>query len=86
MNRREEAIAVRFQNEIAAGSTMIVTAPVFFELRYSAAKSQNPAQNHERIDAFLITIIEFDGADSCEAGEIGAFLENQGTPIGPYEL
>lgn len=86
MNRREEAIAVRFQNEIAAGSTMIVPAPVLFKLRYGTAKSQHPAQNHERIDAFLIAIIEFDGAEKREAGEIGTFLENQGTPIGPYEL
>jgi tRNA(fMet)-specific endonuclease VapC len=89
MNRRDDAIDVRLQNEIAAGSTLIVPVPVLFELRYGAAKSQNPARNHERIDAFLTAIteiIEFVEADACEAGEIRAFLESKGTPIGPYDL
>jgi len=89
MNRRDDAIDVRLQNEISAGSTLIVPVPVLFELRYGAAKSQNPSRNHERIDAFLTAIteiIEFDDADACEAGEIRAFLESIGTPIGPYDL
>lgn len=89
MNRRDDAIDLRLQNEIAAGSTLIVPVPVLFELRYGAAKSQNPTQNHERIDAFLTAItdiIDFDEADAREAGEIRAFLESKGTPIGPYDL
>ena len=89
MNRRDDAIDVRLQNEIAAGGALIVPTPVLFELRYGAAKSQNPARNHERIDAFLIAITEiigFDDADAQEAGEIQAFLESKGTPIGPYDL
>ena len=89
MNRRDDAIDVRLQNEIAAGGALIVPTPVLFELRYGAAKSQNPARNHERIDAFLIAITEiigFDDADAQEAGEIQAFLESKGTAIGPYDL
>jgi tRNA(fMet)-specific endonuclease VapC len=89
MNRRDDAIDVRLQNEIVAGSTLIVPVPVLFELRYGAAKSQNSARNHERIDAFLTAIseiMEFDDADACVAGGIRAFLESKGTPIGPYDL
>jgi tRNA(fMet)-specific endonuclease VapC len=89
MNRRDDAIDVRLQSEIAAGSTLIVPVPVLFELRYGAAKSQNSARNHERIDAFLTAIteiMEFNEADACEAGDIRAFLESKGTPIGPYDL
>jgi tRNA(fMet)-specific endonuclease VapC len=59
------------------------------ELRHGAAKSQNPARNHQRIDAFLTAItkiIAFDEADACEAGEIRAFLESKGTPIGSHDL
>jgi tRNA(fMet)-specific endonuclease VapC len=89
MNRRDDAIDVRLQSEIAAGSTLIVPVPVLFELRYGAAKSQNSARNHERIDAFLTAIteiMEFNEADACEAGDIRAFLESKGTPIGPNDL
>jgi tRNA(fMet)-specific endonuclease VapC len=89
MNRRDDAIDVRLQNEIAAGGALIVPVPVLFELRYGAAKSQNPERNHERIDAFLTAvteIIDFDDEDANEAGDIRAFLESQGTPIGPYDL
>jgi len=89
MNRRDDAMDVRLQNEIEAGSTLIVPVPVLFELRYGAVKSQNPARNHERIDAFLTAvteIMEFDDADAREAGEIRAFLESKGAPIGPYDL
>jgi tRNA(fMet)-specific endonuclease VapC len=89
MNRREDAIDVRLQNEISAGSTLIVPVPVLFELRYGAAKSENPGRNHERIDAFLTAIteiVDFDDEDANEAGEIRAFLESKGTPVGPYDL
>ena len=89
MNRRDEAIDFRLQNEIEAGSAIIVPSPVLFELRYGAAKSQNPTRNHERIDAFLTAITEimgFDDADANEAGEIRAILESKASPIGPHDL
>ena len=89
MNRRDEAIDLRLQQEIAAGGPLIVPAPVLFELRYGAARSQYPARNHARIDEFMTAIteiIDFDEADAGEAGEIRAFLESQGAPIGPYDL
>jgi tRNA(fMet)-specific endonuclease VapC len=62
---------------------------VLFALRYGAAKSQNPQRNHERIDVFLTAVtevVDFDDADADEAGEIRAFLEKIGAPIGPYDL
>jgi tRNA(fMet)-specific endonuclease VapC len=89
MNRRDAALDVKLQDEIASGSRLVVPIPVLFELRYGAAKSQNPTRNHERIDAFLTAIteiIDFDSADASEAGEIRAFLDRAGAPIGPYDL
>jgi tRNA(fMet)-specific endonuclease VapC len=85
MNRRDEAVDLRLQHEIAAGAVLIVPVPVLFELRYGAARSQHPARNHERIDAFLAAITGiavFDDADAREAGEIRAFLDRQGVSIG----
>lgn len=89
MNRRDAAIDLRLQHEIAAGAALIVPVPVLFELRYGAERSLNPARNHERIDVFLTAItqiFDFDDADAREAGEIRAFLESRGAPIGPYDL
>jgi tRNA(fMet)-specific endonuclease VapC len=89
MNRRDSALDARLQYEIAGGSTLIVPVPVLFALRYGAAKSQNPQRNHERIDVFLTAVtevVDFDDADADEAGEIRAFLEKIGAPIGPYDL
>lgn len=40
------------------------------------------------LDAFLaegFTLIAFDADDANEAGDIRAFLEGQGTPIGPFD-
>jgi tRNA(fMet)-specific endonuclease VapC len=89
MNRRDAALDARLQYEIVGGSTLIVPVPVLSELRYGAEKSQNPQRNHERIDVFLTAVtevVDFDNADANEAGEIRAFLEKIGAPIGPYDL
>jgi tRNA(fMet)-specific endonuclease VapC len=89
MNRRIEVIDARLQFEIVAGSRLVVPVPVLFELRYGAEKSQNPSRNHARIDEFLTAVTEiasFDDEDANEAGEIRAFLEMKGSPIGPYDL
>ena len=72
-----------------AGAALIVPVPVLFELRYGEERSLNPARNHERIDVFLTAItqiFDFNDADAREAGEIRAFLESRGAPIGPYDL
>lgn len=52
INHRDVTLDQKIQKEITIGSTLIVPAPVLFELLYGATKSHYPTNNHERIDMF----------------------------------
>ena len=58
------------------------------ELEYGAAKSQNPAKEHQAVLDFVspFNIINFNPNDAENFGLIRAFLEKKGTPIGPYDM
>jgi tRNA(fMet)-specific endonuclease VapC len=58
------------------------------ELQYGVSKSQRPQQNQEALDKFLLplVVVDFDDAAARLAGNIRAFLEKQGTPIGVYDV
>ena len=57
------------------------------KLRYGIAKSRYVAQNQQALDYFLLplTILPFDEKAAMTYGEIRAFLEAQGTPIGAID-
>ncbi|MBQ9256356.1 MAG: type II toxin-antitoxin system VapC family toxin [Acidaminococcaceae bacterium] len=65
-----------------------VSSITVYELEYGASKSQWPEKNRTNEKLFLapFTIIPFDSADAAVAGEIRQWLEQAGTPIGPYDL
>lgn len=89
INGRKPAVDRRLQMELSAGTPLLVPSPVLFELRYGIAKSDRPEFSTRLLDAFLadgFTPTSFDADDAAEAGEIRAFLERQGTPIGPYDV
>lgn len=89
LNKRKPAIDQRLQTELAADTPLLVPAPVLFELHYGIAKSDRREASRRVLDAFLaggLTLLPFDGADAAEAGDIRAFLEREGTPIGPYDV
>ena len=54
---------------------------------YGVEKSRKPEQNRNALLQFLtlIDIKEFSEKAAIEYGKIRAFLENQGTPIGPLD-
>lgn len=58
------------------------------ELQYGVAKSRHPAQNQQALDHFLLplTILPFDESAAPSYGEIRAYLEGQGTPIGAIDM
>ncbi len=88
LNKRRPEIDQRLQAELAAGTPLLVPTPVLFELRYGIAKSDRRETSARVLDAFLaegFTLIVFDADDANEAGDIRAFLEGQGTPIGPFD-
>jgi tRNA(fMet)-specific endonuclease VapC len=63
-----------------------ISAIVAHELFYGAFKSRRAAQNVALIDALQFAMLEFDGEDARQAGEVRAFLAAKGTPIGPYDV
>ena len=58
------------------------------ELEYGVAKSSNKTQNRMALAEFLapFEIVPFAESAAAEYGEIRAFLEKKGTPIGAYDM
>ena len=56
------------------------------ELFFGAYKSVRIRENLARIEYLRLPIVEFDGEDAQEAGELRAVLAAAGTPIGPYDV
>lgn len=67
---------------------MAVSAITVYELEYGAAKSKWSEKTRQNMQLFLapFNIIPFDGKDAMIAGEVRRYLEQAGTPIGPYDL
>ena len=68
-------------NEICVSSVTVG------ELEYGAAKSVRTEQTRSSILLFLstFTILPFTTEDARRFGELRAYLESRGTPIGPYD-
>lgn len=61
---------------------------VKFELVFGAWRSQNPIQTL-RAQQFFLSVVQslpFDDAAALEAGKLRAWLADQGTPIGSYDV
>lgn len=89
MTRRAPVLDARLRAELTLGTRLVVPAPALYELRYGASKSAARERNHARVDDFLAAVPEiadFDEKDAGEAGDIRAFLETLGKPIGPYDI
>jgi tRNA(fMet)-specific endonuclease VapC len=63
-----------------------VSAVVIYELFYGAFKSRHKDRNIAVIDSMAFEVIEFDKNDARESGHIRAYLESNGTLIGPYDM
>jgi tRNA(fMet)-specific endonuclease VapC len=89
INRRVPAIEHRLQQELTAGTALLIPSIVLFELRYGIAKNTRRDASTRVLDAFLaegFEILPFDAEDAKEAGEIRATLETSGMPIGAYDI
>ena len=69
-------------------SDFCISSVTVYELEYGAAKSNWREKTRENMQLFLapFNIISFNSKDALSAGMIRAFLEKQGTPIGPYDV
>jgi tRNA(fMet)-specific endonuclease VapC len=62
---------------------------ILFELEYRCAKGKRREQSRRALEIFLSAGFDqpaFDIEDAREAGEIRAFLEARGQPIGPCDI
>lgn len=63
-----------------------VSAIVLYELYYGAFRSQRMDRNLELVDSLRFGVLPFDLGDARHAGEIRAWLAQQGMPIGAYDI
>lgn len=85
LNERPLPVAARFR-EFRLGE-LAVSSITVAELAYGASKS-NRVGTKERLEKFLTDLITlpFDDAAAWEYGELRAFLQREGQPIGPLDL
>ena len=65
-----------------------ISSITVFELEYGAAKSKWGEKTRQNLAMFLapFSILPFDAKDAAAAGTIRAYLEQQGSPVGPYDV
>ena len=67
---------------------LLISSITVFELEYGAAKSRWGEKTRQNLALFLapFNILPFSAEDAVTAGRIRGYLEQQGTPIGPYDV
>lgn len=63
-----------------------ISAVVLHELYFGAFKSARRDHNLSVVEALRFQILELDMNDARHSGEIRAWLEARGTPIGPFDV
>ena len=68
-------------------SETAISAITVFELEYGAGKSKWGDRTRQLLYRFLapFQLVPFEMADAVEAGRIRAYLEQRGSPIGPFD-
>jgi tRNA(fMet)-specific endonuclease VapC len=69
-------------------SELAISSITLSELEYGAAKSSRPEQNKVALAEFLapLEILSYDDMAAQQYGGIRAYLECEGTPIGPMDM
>ena len=85
--RKQPAKLVKRLVQLSVGD-VVVSAITVSELQYGVQKSRNPERNLEALEQFLLplVIVEYDYAATATYGQIRAYLEKNGTPIGSMDL
>ncbi|NBI08872.1 type II toxin-antitoxin system VapC family toxin [Colidextribacter sp. OB.20] len=86
MKKRPENVLRRFQKELYSG--LCISSITLAELEYGMKHSSDPVRNEQALLRFLapMNILPFGLAAASEYGEIRAYLQSQGTPIGPLDM
>jgi tRNA(fMet)-specific endonuclease VapC len=86
INGRSEAL--RRKLPTVPARDIVVCSVVRSELAYGAAKSQRPEMSAAKQAQFLrpYATLPFDDGAALAYGRLRAYLEQAGTPIGPYDM
>jgi tRNA(fMet)-specific endonuclease VapC len=85
---RDPSFRHRLGEQMRAGIPGALPVIALFEMRYGHAKSSRREQSERLFERFLglgIDVLPFEMEDAAHAGDIRAWLESKGTPIGPYD-
>ena len=86
MKNKPEKVLARLKKEMDGG--IAISSITLAELEFGMKNSSNPVKNEQALLKFLfpLSVLPFDSAAAYEYGDIRAFLQKQGTPIGPNDM
>ena len=86
MKKKPEKVLQRFQEKFYSG--ICISTITLAELEYGMKHSSNPTKNEQALLRFLapLTVLPFEAAAALEYGAVRAYLQSQGTPIGPLDM
>ena len=86
MKNKPEKVLKRFKEELNNG--LSISSITLAELEYGMKRSSNPVKNEQALLRFLapLSVLPFGSLAATEYGDIRAYLQNQGTPIGPLDM
>lgn len=86
MKNKPEKVLQRLKAEINSG--ICISSITLAELEHGVKRSSDPVKNEQALLRFLVplSILPFGSAAASEYGEIKAYLQSKGTPIGPMDM
>lgn len=86
MKKKPEKVLQQLKEKFHRG--VCISAVTLAELEYGMKHSSNPAKNEQALLRFLapLSILPFASDAASEYGEIRAYLQSKGTPIGPLDM
>lgn len=86
MKKKPKKVLQRLKDELNNG--ICISSITLAELEYGMKHSSNPAKNEQALLRFLapLSILPFGSTAASEYGKIRAYLQNQGTLIGPLDM
>lgn len=86
MKNKPERVLNRLKEELDSG--ICISSITLAELEYGMKHSSDPTRNEQALLRFLVplSILPFGASAASEYGEIRAYLQRQGTPIGPLDM
>lgn len=86
MKKKPENVLRRFREELDEG--ICISSITLAELEYGMKHSSDPVKNEQALLRFLapLSVLPFGAAAASEYGEVRAYLQSRGTPIGPLDM